>query len=48
VRSILLRGFDQEIAEKIGDFMKHEGVGFIRPSTIQKITANENGTKQVF
>lgn len=30
VRSILLRGFDQEIAEKIGDYMEEEGVKFAR------------------
>ena len=30
VRSILLRGFDQECANKIGDFMEKDGVKFIR------------------
>lgn len=38
VRSILLRGFDQEMAERVGAHMKHEGVKFIRgcvPSSIQ-------------
>ena len=31
VRSILLRGFDQQIAEKIGADMEAKGVKFIRP-----------------
>ncbi|XP_074595017.1 thioredoxin reductase 1, cytoplasmic-like [Brevipalpus obovatus] len=32
VRSILLRGFDQEMAEKVGDYMAEEvGVKFLRP-----------------
>lgn len=32
VRSILLRGFDQEMAEKVGEFMAEDvGVKFIRP-----------------
>lgn len=30
VRSILLRGFDQEIAEKIGQYMKKQGTQFLR------------------
>mmetsp|Transcript_7403 Transcript_7403/g.13802 ORF Transcript_7403/g.13802 Transcript_7403/m.13802 type:complete len:508 (-) Transcript_7403:1382-2905(-) len=30
VRSIFLRGFDQEMANKVGDFMAHEGINFIR------------------
>jgi len=30
VRSILLRGFDQDIANKIGDFMERKGIKFVR------------------
>lgn len=30
VRSILLRGFDQEMAEKVGAYMETHGVKFIR------------------
>lgn len=30
VRSILLRGFDQEIANKIGDYMGAQGTRFIK------------------
>merc|ERR1712002_910247 len=37
VRSILLRGFDQQIAEKIGAYMEQEGVKFIRPCVPTKI-----------
>lgn len=48
VRSILLRGFDQEIAEKIGDFMTKCGVKFIRPAVPTKIEKLENGQKRVY
>lgn len=40
VRSILLRGFDQECANKIGDFMKEEGVRFLSgkvPTELQRL-----------
>lgn len=30
VRSILLRGFDQQIANKIGDYMEGMGINFIK------------------
>lgn len=30
VRSILLRGFDQEMAEKVGSYMEQHGVKFLR------------------
>ena len=30
VRSILLRGFDQDMANKIGEYMEDHGVRFIR------------------
>lgn len=32
VRSVLLRGFDQDIAERIGRFMQADGTRFIRPA----------------
>jgi len=38
VRSILLRGFDQQMAELAGDFMKAEGVKFLRPCVPTKVT----------
>jgi len=37
VRSILLRGFDQQCANMIGDVMVREGVKFIRPAVPQKL-----------
>ena len=37
VRSIFLRGFDQEMAEKIGKALELEGVKFIRPDTVKSI-----------
>jgi pyruvate/2-oxoglutarate dehydrogenase complex dihydrolipoamide dehydrogenase (E3) component len=40
VRSIFLRGFDQECANKIADHMERHGVKFIRgtvPSNIEKV-----------
>jgi len=37
VRSILLRGFDQQMAELAGDFMKAEGVKFLRPCVPTKV-----------
>jgi len=37
VRSILLRGFDQQMAELAGDFMKNEGVKFLRPCVPTKV-----------
>jgi len=47
VRSILLRGFDQQIAEKIGDYMIEHGVKFIRPATPLKIEKLESGKLKV-
>lgn len=47
VRSVLLRGFDQEIAEKIGEYMKLNGTNFIRPTTPSKVEVLENGQKRV-
>jgi thioredoxin/glutathione reductase (selenoprotein) len=44
VRSILLRGFDQDMASKIGDYMEvQSGIEFIRKSVPQSITKLENG-----
>ncbi|RXM93729.1 Thioredoxin reductase 3 [Acipenser ruthenus] len=44
VRSILLRGFDQEMAERAGTYMKDHGVKFIRPFVPTKIEQLEEGT----
>lgn len=43
VRSILLRGFDQQCANMIGDHMESHGVKFIRPATPTKITKTDDG-----
>jgi thioredoxin reductase (NADPH) len=40
VRSILLRGFDQQMAGKIGDYMEEHGVNMVRecvPESIERI-----------
>lgn len=46
VRSILLRGFDQQIANKIGDYMESSGINFIRecvPLELKKIEEGKDG-----
>ena len=48
VRSILLRGFDQEIANKIGDFMTHTGLEFIRNAFPYKFEKTDDGRVRVF
>lgn len=47
VRSILLRGFDQEIAEKIGEYMINKGTKFIRGCVPDNIEATEDGRRRV-
>jgi thioredoxin reductase (NADPH) len=47
VRSILLRGFDQQLANKIGDYMESQGVKFIRQAVPVSITASSEGKKVV-
>lgn len=44
VRSILLRGFDQDIAEKIGSNMEEDGVSLIRPAVPVQVEQLEAGT----
>lgn len=45
VRSILLRGFDQEMAEKVGAIMKDEvGVKFVRPCVPVSVEQIQPGT----
>lgn len=43
VRSILLRGFDQEMAEKVGAYMAKKGVKFLRPCLPKKIEKLKDG-----
>ncbi|XP_068207855.1 thioredoxin reductase 1, cytoplasmic [Palaemon carinicauda] len=50
VRSILLRGFDQGIAERIGTYMEQNGVKFIRgavPTSIEQIEEGSPGKYRV-
>lgn len=42
VRSILLRGFDQQMAERIGDYMTKHGTKFIKESIPLKIEKTED------
>ncbi|XP_007893485.1 thioredoxin reductase 1, cytoplasmic isoform X2 [Callorhinchus milii] len=44
VRSILLRGFDQQMADLIGEYMESHGVKFIRQFVPTKIEQIEPGT----
>ncbi|XP_015284849.1 PREDICTED: thioredoxin reductase 3 isoform X2 [Gekko japonicus] len=43
VRSILLRGFDQEMAERVGAYMETHGVKFIRKFVPVEVTKLEDG-----
>lgn len=46
VRSILLRGFDQQMADKIGDYMGLHGIDFVRPcvpTKIEKLQDRQDG-----
>jgi pyruvate/2-oxoglutarate dehydrogenase complex dihydrolipoamide dehydrogenase (E3) component len=47
VRSILLRGFDRECADKIGDYMVEHGVKFKREVTPSKLEKTESGQIKV-
>jgi len=47
VRSIFLRGFDQQLANKIGEYMEKQGMKFIKGATPTKITVNSQGVKNV-
>ncbi|EDM17071.1 thioredoxin reductase 1, isoform CRA_a [Rattus norvegicus] len=50
VRSILLRGFDQDMANKIGEHMEEHGIKFIRqfvPTKIEQIEAGTPGRLKV-
>jgi thioredoxin reductase (NADPH) len=47
VRSILLRGFDRECADKIGDYMVEHGIKFKREVTPTKLEKTESGQIKV-
>jgi len=48
VRSILLRGFDQEIAGKIEEFMAAHNTKFIKKVTVEKVEKDAAGKLKVF
>merc|ERR1719348_1939899 len=51
VRSILLRGFDQQMAGKIGEYMEEHGVNFVRecvPTKIEKVEDGQPGKLKVY
>lgn len=43
VRSILLRGFDQDMANRIGNYMKNQGTRFINKAVPSKFSKNSEG-----
>jgi thioredoxin reductase (NADPH) len=47
VRSILLRGFDQGMANRLGNYMENHGLRFLKECTPVKITKNENNKLMV-
>lgn len=47
VRSIFLRGFDQEFANKIGEYMTKHKVKFIREAIPSKIEATQDNKRKV-
>lgn len=50
VRSILLRGFDQQMASKIGDYMEEHGINMIRecvPTGLEEVEAGTPGKIKV-
>merc|ERR1719309_1904616 len=50
VRSILLRGFDQQMANKIGDYMEEHGINMIRecvPTGLEEVEAGTPGKIKV-
>ncbi|CAK9295272.1 unnamed protein product [Gordionus sp. m RMFG-2023] len=48
VRSILLRGFDQQMAELIGKYMSIHGITFIRPAVPVKIEKIQDGKPGIY
>lgn len=48
VRSILLRGFDQQMADKIGDYMGLHGIDFVRPCVPTKVSGRSENEAMCF
>jgi thioredoxin reductase (NADPH) len=47
-RSIFLRGYDQQCAEQIADYMAGHGVKFIRPAVPTRVEKLDSGKKKVY
>lgn len=47
VRSILLRGFDQDMANRIGNYMENHGVKFIKGAVPSKLEKPEPSGKVI-
>jgi len=47
VRSIFLRGFDQEMANKIANYMKNHGVKFLKKTIPSNIETTEDNKRKV-
>ena len=47
VRSIFLRGFDQDMADKVAEYMANEGIKFIRNSVPNAFKKTEDGKVEV-
>ena len=43
VRSILLRGFDQQMADKVGEYMEKHSVNFLRKSVPTRVSYGIEG-----
>lgn len=48
VRSIFLRGFDQQMAEIVGKYMAAHGIKFIRPCTVEKVERLQEGSPGLY
>jgi len=51
VRSIFLRGFDQDMAGQVGEYMENEGVKFVKkcvPTQVEKIADPQDGEPGLF
>jgi thioredoxin reductase (NADPH) len=47
VRSMLLRGFDRDMAKRVEDILIHDGIKFFNKCTPEKFSKNPNGTIRV-
>eukprot|EP00795_Rhopilema_esculentum_P008424 gene8424-14405_t len=48
VRSILLRGFDQQMASFVGEHMESQGINFIKSSVPKRVERMKDGKLEVF